>query len=126
MTGIVRTVLHAIHAVFVRRFFNVHCGHDQNSPFLSVISSIAEILLSFDPPQTTHAIDFDVLTRVHLRHVHSSCSTDSWSSVEIIRMICDYLLVSTMNVMRFLVSMLTSIFLSFYLRDYAESQRCVE
>lgn len=66
--------LHAPQILSVNEFFNVHFPQDQNSPFFNVVSSILEILRSFDPPHAAHANAVGALTKVHFLHVQSlSC-----------------------------------------------------
>lgn len=48
-------VLHTLHAVEVSGFFSVHLEHDQNSPFLRVMSAVVESDFSFEPQHASHA-----------------------------------------------------------------------
>lgn len=71
-----------MHTFVTSEFFSVHWPHVQNSPFRNVISSTADTLFNFDPPQTTHTLFCIELTRVHFLQVHSGVGASTASVPE--------------------------------------------
>lgn len=80
MLGRGRMALQALQMFVPREFFNVHALHDQNSPFLSVMSTCGVVLFNFEPPHTMHTVAVPELTSVHFLHVQSGACCSSGES----------------------------------------------